>query len=248
MTLDGFVQEWEGKFCEKEDPSAPNQCFDLAFAWCDALAIDRASIRHAFAYQVFAQPNDLTLQNFDYIPNTPNGLPKQGDLVVWAQSYGGYGHIGIATGKSDLGSFDCFEQNDPVGSKCHIRRYSYDLVLGWLRPKRGPLQTEIILDKETFEKLVAKSDEDDKYRQLGYGSPSDIQARIEDYKRLNGEFTTRCNDLQGQANELTASLATCRLQLASASPTADQSCYSKKDILVSRPFGLPLRVIHYESN
>ena len=135
ITYDQFFAQWNGKPCEVSDPTNPNQCMDLAFAWCDALEIPRVAIAHLYAYQVYTQPIESTYLTFYRIPNTPNAIPKQGDLIVWNYTYNGTaGHIGVCTGRADLKTFDAFEQNDPLKSVCHVKGYDYNNVLGWLRP------------------------------------------------------------------------------------------------------------------
>ena len=52
----------------------------------------------------------------------------------------------MAFGKHDVNNFDCFEQNDPLGSTPHIKRYNYAYVIGWLRPK-GQIQPSIDYEK-----------------------------------------------------------------------------------------------------
>lgn len=136
MSFDEFKQQNNGKYIEKEDSANLNQCFDLAFAWVDYLGIPRDTIRHQLACQIYTNPLDITLQYFEIIPNTPNGVPQKGDLVVWAGVFnGGAGHVGIATGSGNSNIFEVFEQNDPLKSPSHLKTYAYASVLGWLRPR-----------------------------------------------------------------------------------------------------------------
>lgn len=66
--------------------------------------------------------------------NTPLGIPQKGDIMIWGSGYGPFGHIGMVT-EAHLMWFNSFDQNDPIGTLCHIQRHSYRGVLGWLRPK-----------------------------------------------------------------------------------------------------------------
>jgi hypothetical protein len=143
-TFDDFVVKLNNQPCEVEDPTQPDQCMDLAFAWCDAIGVDRAAIRHEFAYQVWTQPNDLTVKFFEYVPNTPNGVPPQGALVVFNENVGVAGHISIATGKGDSNSFDSFDQNWSGAAYCKVVTHAYTSVYGWL-VKRAPAPTDPIL-------------------------------------------------------------------------------------------------------
>lgn len=136
MIFDDFLSENNNKFVEIVDPDSPFQCFDLVVAWCDELLIPRV-LGFYFAYQIFTDFSD-NVQGlyFDRIVNTPDAIPQRGDIVVWDKNYNGTaGHTGIATGKGDLDTFECFEQNDPTGSNSHLTVYEYNWVLGWLRPK-----------------------------------------------------------------------------------------------------------------
>lgn len=146
-----FFSQNNLKPVEVEDPSALDQCMDLAFKWLDTLKIDRASIRHQYAYQVWEQPTDLTRKYFDIIANNPNDTnkPSVGDLVVFKRISGiPVGHISIETGKSDGYNLVSFDQNwdtanyHYVGSNGIWIPYSrtvihsgYYGVAGWLHPK-----------------------------------------------------------------------------------------------------------------
>lgn len=133
LTLQQFINNWNGLYCEKEDTDALNQCMDLAFAWCDNLGIPRETIRHAYAYQVFENPLPVTTQYFDLIANTPTNEASEGDLIVWHR--GDLFHIAIFK-SGDVNNFKSFDQNWPIKSKCHIQDHQYiEGVIGWLHPK-----------------------------------------------------------------------------------------------------------------
>jgi hypothetical protein len=75
---------------------------------------------------------------YDKIPNTPTGVPKLGDVMIWGTNYGPYGHIAVCTDIADTKGFTSFDQNDPSKSPCHYQPHNYTGVLGWLRPKNLP--------------------------------------------------------------------------------------------------------------
>src|SRR4030042_82719 len=85
LSLDGKTPDK----VEVNDPTNAYQCMDLAYAFCDFISIPRDTIRHLFAYQVYTEPNDLTIKYFEMIPNTSNGVPQCGDLVVFSKDIGG---------------------------------------------------------------------------------------------------------------------------------------------------------------
>lgn len=146
-----FFNQYNLKPVEKEDSTALDQCMDLAFAWCDALGIDRAAIRHEYAYQIWANPTDATRKYFDLIANNPNDTnkPSVGDIAVFKQTTGiPVGHVSIETGKSDGYNLISFDQNwdtphyhytDTKGNWIPYSRTvvhsKYYGVVGWLHPK-----------------------------------------------------------------------------------------------------------------
>ena len=78
---------------------------------------------------------------YDQIANTPEGIPQPGDIVIWGDTYGPYGHVAIFV-KGTATTMTCFSQNDPAGTVCGLKLYrSYRGVLGWLRCKiiTGPI-------------------------------------------------------------------------------------------------------------
>lgn len=137
MTLKEFINKWTDKPIDF-DGVYPNQCFDLAHQYhYDCLGIkDGKVISHPGAYQIFTEfnSNGLDSKYFDKIANTPDGVPQSGDIIVWGQQVGPYGHVAIFV-SGDANSFDSFDANWPVGSLPHIQHHDYFGVLGWLKPK-----------------------------------------------------------------------------------------------------------------
>lgn len=157
MTFSDFFNKYNGKAVEREDSSNLDQCFDLAFAWCDEQGIDRAAIRHLYAYQIFTQPTDTTRKYFDLIPNTRTGVPQSGDMVIFGTAVGFAGHVCIASGKGDTNTFESLDQNwdtahfnmgkDPnTGLLIPYTRmvtHNYNFCLGWLRVRQqAPAQPQ----------------------------------------------------------------------------------------------------------
>ncbi|MEM5875578.1 MAG: CHAP domain-containing protein [Candidatus Aenigmatarchaeota archaeon] len=145
--LKNFISKWLNKYLEVVDPTNKNQCFDLIVAWCDELGIPRV-FSHLYAYQIYTVDTDDKKKYFDKIPNTADAYPQAGDIVVWAKTYNGTaGHTAIATGLHQTQGkstdwFEAFSQNDPVGSPCILKKYSYNHVLGWLRPKKEMIKID----------------------------------------------------------------------------------------------------------
>ena len=87
MTFQKFIETWNGKYCEVAgSANAINQCVDLANAYL------RDVLNHPIIEWTNAIDFPSKLTDFEYILNTPTGIPIEGDLVIWS---GEYGHIAI---------------------------------------------------------------------------------------------------------------------------------------------------------
>ena len=133
INVQAIFDKYKGKPVEVSDPSNAFQCMDWAFQFCDELGIPRETIRHLYAFQSWTIPNDLTLQYFDYIPNTPNGIPVLGDVLVFSTGVGPAGHIAVVQ-KADINNVTSMDQNWNGHSYCEYIQHPYDNILGWLRP------------------------------------------------------------------------------------------------------------------
>lgn len=144
-----FLVNYYGQFVDF-DGFYGYQCVDLINQWCfDALGITDpiAELPGATAAAIYAAfTSDAIFDKIDYVAGT---FPQLGDIVFWGSGYvGGDGHTGVATSIANSSSFDCFEQNDPVGQSCLIKTYNYNNVVGWLRFKNqgGGTVTPDIID------------------------------------------------------------------------------------------------------
>ena len=127
MTYSDFKNKYNGKGIDF-DGWYGYQCMDLAHQYAtEVVGIDFAPAPAA---------KDVWKQNpmgYEKIPNTPTGVPQQGDIIVWNEEVGPYGHIAIFD-NGDVNKFQSFDQNWPTGSLCHIQDHSYKGVAGWFRP------------------------------------------------------------------------------------------------------------------
>jgi len=146
--FDDFYAQKNNTSVEVEDSTALDQCMDLVFAWLDVLKIPRDTIRHQYAYQVWANPNPSLTQYFTMIPNSVTNVPLQGDVVVFKACSGiPVGHISLETGKSDTMNLVSFDQNWDTLHYYHVVNgihvpycrtvvhAGYYGVYGWLHPK-----------------------------------------------------------------------------------------------------------------
>jgi len=134
--LKDFINKFINKGGVGNTPQNKGQCVGLVNVWVSELGLDH----------IWGNAKDLwknyNPKQFDFILNTPDAYPLAGDIVVWNEKMGGgYGHTAIATGvhKTEGKStdwFEAFSQNDPFGSLCVLKKYSYNNVIGFIRPKK----------------------------------------------------------------------------------------------------------------
>ncbi len=155
MNLDDFVRKYDGKFLEVAgSANAKNQCVDLANGYLrEVLGLKIIEWTNAKDFPLRVNPAE-----FDYIKNTPLGVPKKGDLVVWG---GRWGHIAIFL-SGDVNWFTSFDENWPTGSVCHKVDHSYTNVIGWLRPRKeepmedSPIDKNLQTDANNWRELMKK--------------------------------------------------------------------------------------------
>lgn len=111
---------------------------ELGIGGCPAFPVQ-------YAYQMFGSRLDA----FDWVRNTPSGIPPRGAIMVWNGNVGGgAGHTGVVTA-ANVNTFDCYQQNDPYNSAMHVKTYNYNNVIGWGIPKGGQLGTgEQVMNRE----------------------------------------------------------------------------------------------------
>lgn len=153
MTFQTFLETYNGKRNVGNTTENKGECVGLSMVWVNELGLPHI---WGHAKDLLANADE---KFFEKILNTPDAVPKEGDIIVWGKSFNGtYGHTGIATSKGDVNTFECFEQNDPVGSNCHLKTYNYKAVIGWLRPSQKFVQTDniILQQSDAFIALCAK--------------------------------------------------------------------------------------------
>lgn len=140
MTFEEFLKKYNRQKNVGNTPDNTGQCVGLVMVW---LASQNQP-------HIWGHAKDLLTnadRNFyEVILNTPEAIPQKGDVIVWGQGFNStYGHTAICTGKTDVNTFEVFEQNNPIGSDCHLRAYkNYAYVLGWLRPKSAIITQPIM--------------------------------------------------------------------------------------------------------
>ena len=155
MTLQEFIQKWQGNGYQ-ENSNFGYQCVAAAKIYIyDCWGIQPTVVRNDGGAKnvYFDFPNSMIGGRGDIvelIPNTPDGVPNAGDVIIWgANMGGGYGHIAIVT-DANKNTFTVLQQNggngDGEGSDdyFHIANYpNYNNVLGWLHFKTKTNYPEI---------------------------------------------------------------------------------------------------------
>ena len=150
-TYSQFINDHVGKAIDY-DGVAGAQCVDLAKCYLkEVFGISPGAWGDAHCWYDNFNNIPALKENFKRIPNTPDLVPKEGDIGVWDSglSTGGWGHIAICTGEGDTNLFYSYDQNwngrhDP----CTKLRHTYGHFAGVLRPKN---QSRIVPQKSPLD-------------------------------------------------------------------------------------------------
>lgn len=129
MTYQEFFNLYNGKSNVGNTTENKGECVGLSAVWIDALGLPHV---WGHAKDLFANADE---KFFDKILNTPDAVAQIGDIAVFGISYGKFGHTGVVHKPIDINTLEIFSQNDPLGSNCHLVKYTYKHIIGWLRPK-----------------------------------------------------------------------------------------------------------------
>ena len=153
MTFTEFVTKYNGQKNVGNTAENKGQCVGLIANWVDELNLPHI---WGHAMDLFVNADEKFFQK---ILNTPDAIPIAGDIIVWNKKFNGtVGHTGLATSTGTTSTFECFEQNDPLGSACHMKTYNYNSITGWLRPEQ-PITTTGVSEYE--KKLTELRDQRD---------------------------------------------------------------------------------------
>lgn len=137
MTQTKFLAWANGKYLDYDGVYGV-QCVDLIKYDLDKVFnIKPGAWGNAHAYYDNFYDHPELVKTFDRIANTPDFVPKKGDIVVWKKALNGaYGHIAIADGVGNTDYFYSYDQNwTGHNDKCTRIYHSYKYVAGVLRPK-----------------------------------------------------------------------------------------------------------------
>lgn len=170
--FDKFFAERLGKGIDVDSNGV--YCFDLANDYSVNLVGGKNFIGDG-AYEIYTNfANQPGKELYERIPNTPEFVPIKGDIMVWGQSLGKWGHVAICNGEGDTTWFESYEQNwtgnnDPVA----LIKHNYNNVLGVLRPK----------DQS---KVLGKKTEVDKKTEVKE-TKIDVKAKVRKNGDVNGD-------------------------------------------------------------
>lgn len=202
MTFSELMGILNGEYKETAGTDAKNQCVDLANAY----------IKYVLGLPIIEWTNAVDFpskarDNYDYILNTPAGVPKEGDLVIWG---GTYGHIAIFI-EGNSNRFTSFDENYPTGSPCHVQEHTYYRILGWLRPKNPAIIAQPIANSTNPLNITSITIMNDQtIIDLGRFGKLEIQAirgKLSDLELVNkllGERNATIADLTKKLATLTA--------------------------------------------
>lgn len=127
MTLQELLEQYNGRYLDF-DGKYGGQCVDLYRFYC-------AEVLHIPQSPPVVGAKDIwgsyLKEYFTAISNTPDGVPTEGDIVIWGN--GTYGHVAIFI-EGNVNRFKSFDQNMPLKSPCHVQEHTYSGVIGWLHP------------------------------------------------------------------------------------------------------------------
>ena len=202
MTFQSFLEKWNGQANVGNTTENKGQCVGLVAKWVDALGLPHI---WGDAQNLFVNADE---KFFKKILNTPDAIPQTGDIIIWSNKFNGtVGHTGIATGTASIDTFECFEQNDPVGSPSHLKTYNYNFVIGWLR------SVQVQNDQVLIDQLRADRDKNwELYQQeqrakiLLEDAVAAKQKSIDTLTKENLDLKKRLEDTTMEKNNLSGSL------------------------------------------
>lgn len=159
ISMDKWVKANLGKGIDY-DGAYGVQCVDLAKHFIkNVLGVEPQSIGNAIEYYNKRKSSKYLTTNFNWISNTPDFVPRKGDLCVFT-SKSGNGHISVATGEGTTSYFYSYDQNYPSAKHEPMTRikHTYASFLGVLRPKNQKnIKTAASAQKPKYKTEVGKT-------------------------------------------------------------------------------------------
>lgn len=217
MTFEEFIAKYNDQDVNFEG-CPTNSCMALLHLYLqEVLGIqDPATLAAPFAADLFVNFEQLTgHEQFTLVTNTPDGVPAEGDIVVWGRNEGAGipdGHVAVFH-DGDANAFNSFDSNFPTGSKPHIENHSYTDVAGWLHYTGAiatagesvtPTPQDNIykgLDLTNLDSVKAAIDTWDEVANQGlFVRKSEVEPQLENLNTQVQALTNHSNELQNQLN------------------------------------------------
>jgi hypothetical protein len=203
MTLTDFIRKYDGQTVDF-DGNHGGQCVDVYRAYCkEVLNIPQSPpVKGAKDIAKTYLPD-----YFDWTGNREEGVPQPGDIVIWGDEIGPYGHVAIFVDGTNR-SFRSFDQNYPLGSKCHLQAHRYTGVLGWLHFKGTPL-TDMTEEQQKVLQILADYQHEAKHGNLegaaraAVDAAREVQKVRQDMAMMEKDFQLKYNSAIERIGELT---------------------------------------------
>lgn len=218
MTLQSFKDTYLGKQVEFHSYGSGSyaQCVDLVNLYINTV-LDNNTKDYTEIIGTNAKDFNTRYdpEDFDFIANTPLGVPQEGDIIVWnGKVGGGAGHVAIFL-EGDVNSFKSLDQNWSQKERVTLETHNYTNVSGWLRAKKVASNEKPCNErrdelwnftKEALLKLGVEQKDIDKYSEkidklLGF-----VDSYIESTKKSIAGHQSRVTDLEKQNEKLTGEL------------------------------------------
>lgn len=217
MTLQEFKVKYLGKQVEYHSfgAGALYQCVDLINAYINQCLDNNTK---DYTEIIGANAKDFKTkfdpQDFDWIDNTPPGVPQTGDIMVWnGKAGGGVGHVAIFL-EGDASTFRSLDQNWSQVERVTLENHTYTNVSGWLKPK-NQVQAVDSSEFERVKKLLKDNEETNKQKD-------------ELIKNLNTEIT----EVKKQRDESDKAIITLNGKIEALNTAMGQDAVNDKDILL----------------
>jgi len=237
MILSQFITKYSGKYVEYHSYSAgaKNQCVDLVNQYItEVLGLPAIIGTNA---QDFPTKRG---NNYDWILNSPTGVPSPGDLVIF-KSPDGVGHISIFV-EGDANSFKSFDQNYPTGSPSKIVTHNYKNVIGWMHPRKETMPETIQVEKAVFEQLVTKATKYDEIVKIGYVTKADHDKRVDELNAQNNSHINEITALQKENAQLRQDLEDCE----ASAPEVDPAKWLENGLMIEVTEGNKKTTTNYQ--
>ena len=188
ISFDEFIKKYDGKKIDY-DGFYGGQCVDLFRQYVKEVLAYPQSPGVGGATEIWdsADPD-----YYDFIKNTPTGVPVKGDIPIWNRNAGGgFGHVAVFI-EGNASSFVSFDQNWRALNVCERTNHNYTNVIGWLHPKGSNMANG---SQEEIDQLKTKLAWYDKEYPLE-------QQRLVDEKKKVADLQGKLSTVETQLDEL----------------------------------------------